>query len=157
MPVPMPTHPMAPYHTPNDRLWRTAALSRNALYAFKMTCGVYAPAVFGVLARAKTVKTRTLSLARLNVELAKLEAKAKATAIGTGVGLAAGAAVLVVYGIGFAISLWLSLLIVAGILFVLAAIAGFLAMRFVRKASPPTPEQALEEAARTLETFEGHV
>jgi protein-S-isoprenylcysteine O-methyltransferase Ste14 len=130
--------------------------------------GFYAPAMFGVLTRAKAVKNRTLSLARLNVELAKLEAKAKATAIGTGAGLAAGAAVLLVYAIGFAfaalaaglseaISLWLSLLIVAGILFLAAAIAGFLAVRFVRKASPPTPEQALEEAARTLETFEGHV
>ena len=73
-----------------------------------------------------------------------------------------------VYGIGFAfaalaaglseaVSLWLALLIVAGVLFVAAGIAGFLAMRFVRKASPPTPSQALEEASRTLETFEGHV
>ena len=75
---------------------------------------------------------------------------------------------LLVYAIGFAfaalaaglsetISLWLSLLIVAGILFLAAAIAAFLAVRFVRKASPATPTQALEEAARTLETFEGRV
>jgi hypothetical protein len=124
--------------------------------------------MFGVLTRAKAVKKRTLSLARLNVELAKLEGKQKATAIGTGAGLGAGAGVLLVYAIGFAfaalaawlsetVSLWLSLLIVAGILFLAAAIAGFLALRFVRKASPPTPSQALEEAARTLETFEGHV
>ena len=124
--------------------------------------------MFGVLARAKAVKKRTLSLAHLNIELAKLEGKQKATFIGTGAGLAAGAGVLLVYAIGFAfaalaaglsetVSLWLSLLIVAGILFLAAAIAGFLALRFVRKASPPTPSQALEEAARTLETFEGHV
>ena len=124
--------------------------------------------MFGVLTRAKAVKKRTLSLVQLNIELAKLEAKQKATAIGTGAGLGAVAAVLVVYGIGFlfaalaagiseALSLWLSLLIVAGILFLAAAIAVFLAMRFVRKASPPKPTQALEEAARTLETFEGHV
>ena len=100
--------------------------------------------MFGVLTRAKAVKKRTLSLARLNVELAKLEGKQKATAIGTGAGLGAGAAVLIVYGIGFAfaalaaglseaISLWLSLLIVAGILFLAAAIAAFLAVRFVQK------------------------
>jgi hypothetical protein len=44
---------------------------------------------------------------------------------------------------------------VAGILFLAAATAALLAVRFVRKASPPTPAQALEEAARTLETFEG--
>ena len=124
--------------------------------------------MFGVLARAKAVKKRTLSLVQLNIELAKQEGKQKATAIGTGAGLVAGAAVLVVYAIGFtfaalaaglseAISLWLSLLIVAGVLFLAAAIAGFLAVRFVRKASPPKPEQALEEAARTLETLESHV
>ena len=124
--------------------------------------------MFGLLARARAVKTRSLSLVRLNLELAKLEGKQKATEVGIRAGLGAVAAVLVVYGIGFAfaalaaglnetISLWLSLLIVAGILFVLAAIAALLAKRFVRKASPPTPTQALEEASRTLETFEGHV
>ena len=124
--------------------------------------------MFGVLTRAKAVKKRTLSLARLNIELAKLEGKQKAMAIGTGAGLAAVAGVLVVYAIGFAfaalaaglsetISLWLSLLIVAGILFLAAALAAFLAVRFVRKASPPTPAQALEEASLTLETFEGRV
>ncbi len=124
--------------------------------------------MFGVLTRAKTVKKRTLSLAQLNLELAKLEAKQKVTAIGTGAGLVAVAAVLIVYAIGFtfaalaagiseALSLWLSLLIVAGILFLAAAIAAYLGVRFVRKASPPKPEQALEEAARTLETLESHV
>ena len=124
--------------------------------------------MFGVLTRAKTVKKRTLSLAQLNLELAKLEAKQKVTAIGTGAGLGALAAVLIVYAIGFtfaalaagiseALSLWLSLLIVAGILFLAAAIAAYLGVRFVRKASPPKPEQALEEAARTLETLESHV
>lgn len=124
--------------------------------------------MFGVLTRVKSVKKRSLALVRLNLELAKLEGKQKAAGVGIGAGLGAVAAVLVVYGIGFAfaalaagfsevVSLWLSLLIVAGILFLAAAIAAFLAVRFVRKASPPTPTQALEEAARTLQTFEGHV
>jgi 4-amino-4-deoxy-L-arabinose transferase-like glycosyltransferase len=124
--------------------------------------------MFGVLTRAKAVKRRTLSLARLNIELAKLEGKQKATAIGIGAGLGALAAVLIVYAIGFAfaalaagiseaLSLWLSLLIVAGILFLAAAIAAFLAVRSIKKASPPQPAQALEEAARTLETFESRV
>ena len=124
--------------------------------------------MFGLLSRVKSVKKRTLSLVQLNLELAKLEGKQKATEVGIGAGLGAVAGVLVVYGIGFAfsalaaglsetVSLWLSLLIVAGILFVAAAIAGFLAVRFVRKASPPTPSLALEEASRTIETFEGHV
>ena len=101
----------------------------------------------GVVARVKAVKTRTQSLVQLNLELAKLEGKQKATAVGIAGGLAAVAGVLLVYAIGFAfaaiaaglseaLSLWLSLLIVAGILVLGAAIAGFLAMRFARKASP---------------------
>ena len=96
--------------------------------------------MFGLLSRAKSVKKRTLSLVQLNLELAKLEGKQKAVEVGVGAGLGAVAGVLVVYGIGFAfsalaaglseaVSLWLSLLIVAGILFVAAAIAAFLAVR----------------------------
>ena len=126
------------------------------------------PAMFGVVARVKTIKNRAQSLVQLNLELAKLEGKQKGTAIGIAGGLGAVAAVLLVYAIGFlfasvaagineALSLWLSLLIVAGILILLAAIAGFLAKRFAAKASPPTPTQALEEAARTVETLQSRV
>ncbi len=105
---------------------------------------------------------------QLNLELAMLEGKQKATAVGIAGGLLALAGVLVAYAIGFtfaaiaaglseALSLWLSLLIVAVALFLLAGLAGFLAMRSARKASPPKPEQALEEAARTVETLQSHV
>ncbi len=124
--------------------------------------------MFGVVTRVKGIKNRTQALVQLNLELAKLEGKQKATALGIAGGLGAVAAVLIVYAIGFlfaaaaagineALSLWLSLLIVAGILLLLAAVAGFLAKRFVSKASPPTPTQALEEAARTVETLQSHV
>jgi len=124
--------------------------------------------MFGVVARVNAVKQRSLSLVQLNLELAKLEGKQKATAIGIAGGLGAVAAVLVVYAIGFIfaavaaaltewLSLWLSLLIVAVVLIVLAAIAGLLARRFASKASPPQPAQAIEEAARTVETLQGHV
>jgi hypothetical protein len=124
--------------------------------------------MFGLLTRVTSVKKRTLSLAQLNLELAKLEGKQKATELGIGAGLGAVAAVLIVYGIGFVlaalaagfteiVSLWVALLIVAGILFLAAAIAAFLALRYVRKGSPPTPSQAIDEASRTLKTFEGHV
>jgi hypothetical protein len=46
-----------------------------------------------------SVKKRTLSLAQLNLELAKLERKQKAAELGIGAGLGAVAAVLIVYGI----------------------------------------------------------
>ncbi len=124
--------------------------------------------MFGFVARTKSVKLRAQSLVRLNLELAKLEAKKKAMALGVAVGLALLAVVLVVYAIGFAFAaaaagisealpLWLSLLIVAGLLFLLAAIAGLLAVRSAKKASPPKPEQAIEEAERTVEALRSHV
>ena len=83
-------------------------------------------------------------------------------------GLAIAAAILAAYAIGFAFAsaaaglnealpLWLSLLIVTGVLFLLAALAGYLALRFARKASPPTPSQAIDEAGRTIETLQSHV
>ena len=124
--------------------------------------------MFGFVARSNSVKQRTRSLVRLNLELAKLEAKKKATALGVAAGLALLAAVLIVYAIGFlfasaaagineALPLWLSLLIVAGLLLLFAAIAGFLAVRSAKKASPPKPEQAIEEAERTVEALRSHV
>jgi len=106
-------------------------------------------------------------LAALNLELAKLEGKKKAAALGLAGGLALVAAALVVYAIGFAFAaaaaglaealpLWLSLLIVAGAIFLVAGILGFLAMRFARKASPPQPSQAIKEAEWTLRTLRGN-
>jgi Putative Actinobacterial Holin-X, holin superfamily III len=104
--------------------------------------------MFGFVARTRSVKQRAQSLVRLNLELAKLEAKKKVAALGVAAGLALLAVVLVVYAIGFAFAsaaagisealpLWLSLLIVAGLILLLAAIAGLLAARFAKKASPP--------------------
>ena len=124
--------------------------------------------MFGFVARTKSAKQRAQSLVRLNLELAKLEAKKKALALGVAAGLALLAVVLVVYAIGFAFAsaaagisealpLWLSLLIVAGLILLLAAIAGLLAARFAQKASPPKPEQAIEEAERTVEALRSHV
>ena len=124
--------------------------------------------MFGFVARAKSIKQRGQSLVHLNLELAKLEAKKKVAALGVAAGLALLAVVLVVYAIGFAFAaaaaaisealpLWLSLLIVAGMILLLAAIAGFLATRFAKKASPPKPAQAIEEAERTVETLRSHV
>jgi Putative Actinobacterial Holin-X, holin superfamily III len=123
--------------------------------------------MFGVGAQTKAVKNRMQSLVRLNLELAKLEGKQKATAFGIAGGLALLAAVLVVYAIGFAFAaaaagisealpLWASLLIVAGAILLVAAIAGYLAVRFAREASP-TPSAAIVEAERTAETLKSHV
>ena len=124
--------------------------------------------MFGFVSQANAVKRRLQALAMLNLELAKAEGKQKATSLGVAGGLAIAAAVLVVYGIGFALAtaaaglseafpLWLSLLIVTAFILLVAAILGYLAVRFARKAVPPKPELALEEAERTIGTVQSHV
>jgi hypothetical protein len=77
------------------------------------------------------------------------------------------AVVLLLYAIGFAfaaaavglnetVSLWLSLLIVAGAILMVGAVLALLAVRFARKASPPVPTQAIDEAKRTVKTIRSH-
>jgi protein-S-isoprenylcysteine O-methyltransferase Ste14 len=124
--------------------------------------------MLGMRAQVKAVNRRMRSIAQLNLELAKLEAKEKATALGIAGGLAVVAVVLILYAIGFSFAaaaaglseslpLWASLLIVAGIIVIVAAILALLARHFARKASPPKPEQAIEEAERTIKMLESHV
>jgi protein-S-isoprenylcysteine O-methyltransferase Ste14 len=123
--------------------------------------------MLGVKAQAMAVKRRMRSIGRLNLELAKLEAKQKGTALGIAGALAIVAVVLVLYAIGFGFAaaavglsetlpLWASLLVVAGMIVLVAAILGLLAVRFARKASPPKPEQAIEEAERTMRMLDTH-
>jgi len=124
--------------------------------------------MFGLVTHAKQVQRRETSLAQLSLELAKLEGKQKLTALGVAGGVGVAALVFVVYAIGFALAtvaaglsealpLWLSLLIVTAVLVLLAVIAGLLAVRFARKASPPAPSQAIDEASRTMKTLQDHV
>ncbi len=123
--------------------------------------------MLGVFSQVKALTRQLRLLTALNLELARLEGKQKATALGLAGGLAVGALALVVYAIGFAFAaaaaglaealpLWLSLLIVAGAILLIAGLLGFLAMRFARKASPPQPSQAIQEADLTLKTLRGN-
>jgi Putative Actinobacterial Holin-X, holin superfamily III len=115
-------------------------------------------------AAAKQVAEHASTLTRLEVELAQLELKQKAQSLGVGVGVGAGAAVLAVYGVGFLLATaaaalalvvdwWLALLIVTAVLFLTAGIAGVIAVGLFRKATPPMPEQAIEEAKLTTEAI----
>ena len=121
-----------------------------------------------VKAKTRAVNRRMRSIASLNLELAKLEAKQKATALGIAGGLAFVAVVLVLYAIGFgfaaaaaglmeALPVWASLLIVAVLIVLTAAILALLARHFARKAAPPRPQQSIEEAQRTIEMLDSHV
>jgi uncharacterized membrane protein YqjE len=118
---------------------------------------------------AKQFAERASTLVRLELELASLELKRKFRSLATGIALGALAAVLLVFGIGFglasaaagiatATSVWLALLIVAVGLFVVVGLLGLFAMRAIKKATPPVPEQALREAKLTTEALkhDGH-
>jgi len=109
---------------------------------------------------AKTVSERASSIARLEVELATLELKQKAANLGFGIGLGIGSAVFVFFAIGVGIAtvvaalaivldVWLSLLIVFLTLLLVAGVLGALAASRLQRGTPPLPEQAIEEARRT--------
>jgi uncharacterized membrane protein YqjE len=118
----------------------------------------------GVGAAVKQVAERTSSIVRLELELAALELKRKVFSLGLGIGFAVAAAGMLVFMAAFvyaaiaaALALvmptWAALLVVAGILLLLAALFGFLALNRIKKGTPPVPEQAILEAKLTTEAL----
>ena len=114
-----------------------------------------------IIAAITEVSERAQVLVREEIELAKAEFKEKASKLakGTAVGTAAG--IFVVGGLlfvlhGLAWLAWYELFpndqffwgffVVAGALFLFAAIAGLLAARSLKSGSPPTPGMAIDEA-----------
>jgi hypothetical protein len=114
----------------------------------------------GLGAAAKQVAEHGSALVRLELELAALELKKKVAALGLGIGLGVGALVLSLFMLGFALAAaaagiatalptWAALLVVAGLLLVLVAVLGLLAVGAVRRGTPPVPKQAIHEAKLT--------
>ena len=104
-------------------------------------------------------------LVREEIELAKAEVTQKATKLGKGAAVAAVAGVLAVLGLIFLLhtlawlfteliggDLYWGFLIVTVVLFVFAAIAGLIGVRWIKKGAPPTPDMAIDEAKRIRET-----
>ncbi len=100
------------------------------------------------------------SIVRSEVELAKVEIKNDLVHAGKGVGMLAGAAVLGAYGFGllllglaWVIAIWLpvwaGLLIVAGVLFLIAAILGLIGKGQVSKVKGK-PEKTIDNAQQTV-------
>ena len=121
----------------------------------------------GLGTTAKSVAERASALVRLELELATLELKHKVTALGVGIGLGLGAAIFAVFGLGFTfatiaaalatfLSTWLALLIVTLGLFGVTAILGVLALRKIKKGTPPVPEQAIREAKLTTSALKSN-
>jgi hypothetical protein len=118
-------------------------------------------------ATAKTVAERASTLVRLEMELAALELKGKVVALGAGIGLSLGAALFLVFalwfgfaaaaaGIATTLSVWASLLIVGGILLLLTAVLGGIALIMFKRGTPPVPEQAIREAQLTTEALKSN-
>ena len=123
----------------------------------------------GLGSAAKQFAERASTLVRLELELATLELKRKFRLLATGIALGALAALLLVFAIGFGLAsvaagiatatpVWLALLIVTLGLVLVVGLLGWLAQRAIKKATPPVPEQALQEAKLTTEALkhDGH-
>jgi uncharacterized membrane protein YqjE len=106
-------------------------------------------------------------LVREEIELAKTEVMEKVTKLikGAVVGIVAG--IFAVFGliyllhaaswatwqlVGGTDDFWVGFLIVAAILFLLGALAGFIAARLFKRGAPPTPDMAIEEGKLIKET-----
>jgi uncharacterized membrane protein YqjE len=116
------------------------------------------------------VSDRASLLVREEIELAKAEMTEKASGIARGAVIGIVAGIFAVFGLiyllnalawalwellGTETNYWLGFLIVGVALFIFGAIAAFVASRLVRKATPPKPEMAIEEAQLIRETVRG--
>jgi uncharacterized membrane protein YqjE len=115
------------------------------------------------------VSEKASQLVREEIELAKAEVKDKISSLMKGAAVAGAAGVFLVFGIttffhGLAWFLddvfnwednnWAGFAVVTGLLFLLAILAAFVALRLFKKGSPPMPELAIEEARRTRAELE---
>ena len=105
---------------------------------------------------------RAQQLVREEIELAKAEMTEKVTKLIKGAVFGIVAGVFAVFALIYLLdalswgiwdlfydggdNLWLGFLITGGVILLLGGIAGLIAMRLIKKASPPKPELALEEA-----------
>jgi hypothetical protein len=105
------------------------------------------------------VTEKSSLLVREEIALAKAELSEKISGLVKGAAVGAAAGIFIVAGLIYFLhflalliaellgdNYWLGYLIVAGVLFLVGGIAGFLAARFFKKGTPPTPQMAIEEA-----------
>jgi uncharacterized membrane protein YqjE len=116
------------------------------------------------------VSERAALLVREEIELAKVEMTEKVTKLvkGAAVGMAAGifavaALIYLLHSLSWGIFaifsddpnfVWVGYLATGVLLLVLGAVAGFLAARFLKGGSPPTPAMAIEEAQLIKQTLQ---
>ena len=115
------------------------------------------------------IQDRAQVLVREEIELAKAEVTAKVNKIAKGSAVGAAAGIFVIAGValaleGFSWLAWYELFpdnqffwgffVVAAVLFLLAALAAFIASRAFKAGAPPMPELAIDEAKRIRETVQ---
>ena len=114
------------------------------------------------------VSERVSTLVREEIELAKAEIREKISKLIQGSVVGIAAAVFVVMGLAmvmhaiawllndylFSDHIWIGFAIEGAFWFVVAGIAGMIALRAMKAGAPPTPDLAIEEAKRTKETLE---
>ena len=122
-----------------------------------------------ILAAINEVSDKAQILVREEIELAKAEVTEKLTTLARGlaIGIAAGVFVLAgllmllhgtawlawyVLPVGNSLNYFWGFYLVAGVLFILGGVAGFLAARWLKSVQSPAPEMAIEEAKLIRET-----
>ncbi|MBI5105969.1 MAG: phage holin family protein [Solirubrobacterales bacterium] len=116
-----------------------------------------AQAIQDVTERAQVLVREEIELAKaeVNQKVAKL---AKGAAIGAAAGtFVLGALLLLLHGFAWLVadildSAYWGFFVVAGVLLLLGALAGFLAARAFKAGAPPAPQMAIEEAKLIKET-----
>lgn len=106
------------------------------------------------------------TLVRSEVKLASAEVKGKVKPLGTGIGLFAGAAfvgiaaiqlllVTAVLLLHLALPAWLSALIVAVVLLILAGILVVVGRKLLKRGLPPVPTETIDSVKRDIATIKG--
>ena len=127
------------------------------------------PATSNVAQAVQEVTEKAQLLVREEIALAQAELTEKVSKLvkGAVVGIVAGvfatlALIYLLHALSWGIwaafggengTIWLGFLIVAILLLVLGGIAGFLAAKFIKGGSPPTPTMAIEEAQLIRQTI----
>jgi hypothetical protein len=119
--------------------------------------------VFALIGELPNIVT---TLIKDEIEQIKREAVTRLKTAGIGIGLVAGAAVIlyfaafplmaaVILGIGEALPLWLSALIVGVALLLVAVVLALLGIRRLKRGVPPVPKEAVDSVKDDVKAFKG--